>query len=143
MERELINIWDVVHTTSDITGIVITKRNHYVDLALEGNLQVVSFEEIDYKLGNIKNLINIFPISNLYSVLDPKKEEEEQIYFDYKKDSITEKFGNIPMEILLRRKILDAYIQNIPCETQNLFSGARNVTQKEYEEILKEMNNED
>lgn len=93
MEWKLINIWDVVQTKTGVVGIVITKFTDHINLALHGHIQTILITDIEFKLGNIKSLINIFPISKQYSSQDSEEEKEQQIYFDYEKDSLKDKLG--------------------------------------------------
>ena len=103
MEWKLINIWDVVQTKTGVVGIVITKFTDHINLALHGHIQTILITDIEFKLGNIKSLINIFPISKQYSSQDSEEEKEQQIYFDYEKDSLKDKLGKISMDILFKR----------------------------------------
>ena len=66
MEWKLINIWDVVQTKTGVVGIVITKFTDHINLALHGHIQTILITDIEFKLGNIKSLINIFPISKQF-----------------------------------------------------------------------------
>lgn len=141
MEWKLINIWDVVQTKTGIVGIVITKFTDHINLALYGHIQTILITDIEFKLGNIKNLIDIFLISKQYSSQNSEEEKKQQIYFDYEKDSLKDKLGKIPMDILFKRKILEVSFHK-NSEHPVLFHAIRSVSQKEYEEILEEMNNE-
>lgn len=65
MEWKLINIWDVVQTKTGVVGIVITKFTDHINLALHGHIQTILITDIEFKLGNIKSLINILGLTYL------------------------------------------------------------------------------
>lgn len=104
MEWKLINIWDVVQTKTGVVGIVITKFTDHINLALYGHIQTILITDIEFKLGNIKSLIDIFPISKQYSSQNFEEEKEQQIYFDYEKDSLKDKLGKFQWTFSLNEK---------------------------------------
>lgn len=85
MEWKLINIWDVVQTKTGVVGIVITKFTDHINLALHGHIQTILITDIEFKLGNIKSLINIFPISKQYSSQDSEEKRSNKFILTMRK----------------------------------------------------------
>lgn len=141
MEWKLINIRDAAQTKTGAAGIVTAKFTGRINLALHGHIQTILITGIEFKLGNIKSLIDIFPISKQYSSQNFEEEKEQQAYFGYGKDSLKDKLGKISMGIPFKRKILEVSFHKNSGHPV-LFHAARSVSQKEYEETLEETDNE-